>query len=128
MRLLLDTHVALWALADDRRLGSYARDAIADLGNAVYVSVASVWEIAIKHALGRDGVPCSAAAAIGYFAQAGYQLLDVRAEHAAAAENLPALHADPFDRMLVAQAMFEPMRLLTHDQTVAAYSDAVILI
>lgn len=128
MQILLDTHIALWALVDDRRLTSFARDVISDPDNTVWVSAASVWEIAIKHTLGRSGIPFSARKAIGYFDQAGYQLLGVQPKHAAAVETLPPLHGDPFDRMLVAQALTEPLRLMTHDQVLATYSDTVILV
>lgn len=126
MRLLLDTHIALWALADDRRLHADARALIADRDNVVFVSAASLWEIAIKHTLGRSGLPFGAAAAVGYFTQAGYRVLPVKPEHAIAVETLPTLHQDPFDRMLVAQALTEPMRLITHDATVAKYSTTIM--
>jgi PIN domain nuclease of toxin-antitoxin system len=97
----------------------------------VFVSVANLWEITIKHALASGGVndmPISAQEALGYFREAGYLLLDVVPAHAAAVEGLPPLHADPFDRMLVAQALTVPLRLLTHDLRVARYSDTVILV
>lgn len=126
MRLLLDTHIALWALTDDRRLRANARALIADRDNAAFVSTASLWEIAIKHALGRSGLPFDAAAALSFFAQAGYLMLEVKPEHAVAVGALPLLHHDPFDRMLVAQALTEPMRLITHDATVASYSTAIM--
>jgi len=128
VQILLDTHIALWALSDDRRLSAYARDAVSDPDNAIWVSAASIWEIAIKHAFGRSGIPFSARKAIDYFDQAGYQLLAVQPEHAAVVETLPPLHGDPFDRMLIAQALTEPLRLMTHDQTLATYSDTVILV
>jgi PIN domain nuclease of toxin-antitoxin system len=128
VRLLLDTHIALWALADDPALAPAAREAIADADNAVHVSVASLWEIAIKHALGRGAVPFGASQAARHFADAGYRILDISAAHAITVESLPPLHADPFDRMLVAQSLAEPMRLVTHDRAVAAYSDAVMLV
>jgi PIN domain nuclease of toxin-antitoxin system len=129
MRLLLDTHVALWATVQSRSLSARAKALIADPNNSVAVSVASVWEIAIKHALGRrrpDRMPVSASIALGLFQAAGYQVLDISAAHAVAIESLPPLHADPFDRMLVAQALAEPMHLLTSDDDVAAYSAAII--
>jgi PIN domain nuclease of toxin-antitoxin system len=128
MQLLLDTHVAIWALANDRRLTSSARALILDSANSISVSAVSVWEVAIKHALGRGDMPISGAQALAYFRRAGYQLVDVTPEHAAAVEGLPAIHADPFDRLLVAQALHEPMRLVTHDQMVAAYSSSIIRI
>ena len=131
MRLLLDTHVALWAVVDDPRLPAHAAALIADLTNEVFVSVASLWEIAIKHALARGGpndMPLSAQEALGYFRGAGYELLDIASAHAVAVEALPMLHADPFDRMLVAQALTVPLRLLTRDVRVARYSDTVMVV
>ena len=129
MRLLLDTHIALWAVTDDRRLSTKARDMIVDPANDVFVSAASVWEIAIKHALARGGpndMPVSGAEALQYFLDAGYALVEIFPADAAAIETLPTLHADPFDRLLIAQALTVPFRLMTHDPTVAAYSNTII--
>ncbi len=128
MRLLLDTHIAIWALVRPARLGEAGRALLANPDNDVFVSVVSVWEIAIKHVLGARGgsLPFSGTQAIELFSKAGFPLLDVRAEHAAMTEALPRLHTDPFDRLLVAQALAEPMRLVTADATVAGYSDTVI--
>ena len=131
MRLLLDTHIALWAVAGDPRLPSHAADLIAEPVNDVFVSAASLWEIAIKHALARGGpndMPISAREALSYFRSAGYSMLVVSAEHAIAVEQLPMLHADPFDRILVAQALTVPLRLMTRDVRVAAYSDSIMLV
>ncbi|MCP5431691.1 MAG: type II toxin-antitoxin system VapC family toxin [Alphaproteobacteria bacterium] len=131
MRLLLDTHVALWAVADDARLAAGARDLIADPSNDVFVSVATVWEIAIKHALypaRPNALAISAAEAVRYFAASGYLLLPVLAAHGIAVERLPPIHGDPFDRMLIAQALTEPLRLVTSDAELARYSDTVIRI
>ena len=128
MKLLLDTHVAIWAVAYSPRLPTTVTDLIRDTGNEIFVSVVTVWEIAIKRALGKRSAPhFSAAQAVGYFRGSGYRLLDVSAEHAVGVESLPHLHADPFDRLLVAQAMAEPLRLLTRDAKVAAYSDSIIV-
>ncbi|MCU0930597.1 MAG: type II toxin-antitoxin system VapC family toxin [Serpentinimonas sp.] len=126
MNLLLDTHVALWAITDHPKLSAPARALIEEPRNTVWVSAASVWEIAIKHALGRGDMPVSAHDALGYFRASGYRMLAIEPEHAAAVSRLPAHHQDPFDRLLVAQALHEPMRLLTHDPVVALYSDTVI--
>jgi PIN domain nuclease of toxin-antitoxin system len=126
MRLLLDTHVALWAITDDGRLKPAARRLILAPSTVVVVSAVSVWEIAIKYALGRGDMPVSAADALRYFSAAGYLLLGITAEHAAEVERLASIHADPFDRLLVAQALCEPMRLMTHDATVARYGDTII--
>lgn len=85
-------------------------------------------EIAIKHSLGCGDVPVSGQDALRYFRQSGYRLLAIEPEHVAAVETLHKHHQDPFDRLLVSQALLEPMRLLTHDATVARYSDTIILI
>lgn len=129
MRLLLDTHIALWAIVDSPRLSAKARDLISDPANEMVISTASLWEIAIKHALAcgaPDDMPVSGQEALGYFRQAGYELLDISPAHVVAIETLPMLHADPFDRILVAQALATPLRLLTHDPMMARYSDTII--
>ena len=128
MNLLLDTHIALWALADSPRLPAKARELILAPGNTVWVSAASVWEITIKHSLGRGDMPVSGAQALALFEEAGFLLLAVSGAHAAAVAQLPPHHADPFDRMLAAQALTEPLRLVTHDAMLARYSDTVILV
>ncbi len=114
MRLLLDTHVALWASADHPRLSARARALIDDPDNQIVISAATIWEISVKHALSRGGsndMPISGAEAIGYFNDAGFEFLPVLPVHAAAVEELPPFHADPFDRMLVAQSMVEGITL-----------------
>jgi PIN domain nuclease of toxin-antitoxin system len=128
VRILLDTHIALWAITDSPRMPRRARELVVDPANDIVVSAASVWEIAIKYSLGRGSMPVSGNDALSYFREAGYRLAPVSAEQAAFVETLPPIHADPFDRILVAQALCEPLRLLTHDETVARYSDSVILI
>ncbi|SFF52831.1 PIN domain nuclease, a component of toxin-antitoxin system (PIN domain) [Duganella sp. CF458] len=94
----------------------------------MWISTATVWEIAIKHALGRGDMPVSSSDAVRYFREAGFRFLAIEAEHAIAVERLAPIHHDPFDRMLVAQALFEPMRLITHGPLLARYSDLVISI
>jgi PIN domain nuclease of toxin-antitoxin system len=126
MNVLLDTHVALWAITDSPRLSEHAREYILSPRATVWISAASVWEIAIKHGLGRGDMPISGMDAVRYFCEAGYQFLPVEPEHAAAVESLPNHHQDPFDRLLIAQAIVEPMRLLTHDELVSRYSDTVL--
>jgi PIN domain nuclease of toxin-antitoxin system len=131
VRILLDTHIALWAVANDGKLPTKARRLIADPENVVVVSAVSVWEIAIKHALPRgtrNDMPISGTLALQYFVAAGYEMLAITAPHAAALDRLPAPHADPFDRLLVAQALAEPLRLVTHDKQIANYSDSIILV
>lgn len=128
MNLLLDTHVALWAITDDPKLPLKAREMIQSPRTTVWVRVASVWEIAIKHALQRGDMPVSSQDAVRYFQASGYRLLAIEAEHVVAIEALAAHHQDPFDRILIAQALVEPMRLMTRDALVARYSDTIIQI
>ncbi|HXQ15608.1 MAG TPA: type II toxin-antitoxin system VapC family toxin [Caulobacteraceae bacterium] len=131
MRLLLDTHVALWAVRNAPQLSPRARSLIADFDNPIYVSVVSLWEIAIKFALrkGRPSdMPVSAEYAFEIFERAGYELLPILPQHALAVANLPAARTDPFDRMLIAQARAEPLRLLTSDAAVAAYGEDIELV
>lgn len=131
MRLLLDTHVALWAITDHPRLSGKARRLIEDPDNIAVISAVTIWEIAIKHALARGGpndMPISGREALRYFTEAGFELLPISPRDTAAVEDLPPIHADPFDRMLVAQALNVPLRLLTADARVARYSDTVIAV
>ncbi len=117
-RLLLDTHVLLWALAGDPKLGGDARLAVADPRNDVFVSAVSVWEIAIKRALGKLKVPDSLVATI---AGTGFRELPVTFFHAELAGSLPPRHNDPFDRMLVAQAQADGLVLVTADVNIPRY-------
>jgi PIN domain nuclease of toxin-antitoxin system len=125
MRLLLDTHIFLWAVAGSVSLKAQARKTI-EASEAVFVSAASIWEIAIKARLGKtDADPDALVAAIE---ESGFIELPVRAAHAARVAALPPLHTDPFDRMLVAQAIAEPLRLLTADAGLKAYSELVTVV
>jgi PIN domain nuclease of toxin-antitoxin system len=128
VRLLLDTHVALWAITDSPSLQQKTRELIESARVDVWVSVASIWEVAIKHSLGRGDMPISGKQALHYFGVSGYRILSIEPEHAAAVEDLPMYHADPFDRLIVAQALMEPMRLITHDRILPRYSDSIIQI
>ncbi|MGQ0524316.1 MAG: type II toxin-antitoxin system VapC family toxin [Betaproteobacteria bacterium] len=125
MRLLLDTQIYLWYLADLPKLSKEARAAIDD-ADEVFVSAASIWEATIKVAIGRlQAAPADLVAGI---TASGFVELPVSARHAAGVATLPAHHRDPFDRMLIAQALDEPMRLLTADSLLKAYSDLVTLV
>lgn len=126
MNLLLDTQVALWAIVDSPRLSDAARELILAPRAVVWISAATVWEIAIKHSLARGDMPVSGSAATGYFRAAGYRFLPIEPEHAAAVETLPPHHQDPFDRLLIAQAQVEPMRLLSHDAHLARYGELIV--
>lgn len=125
MNLLLDTQVALWALTGSSRLPARARELILTPEAIIYFSAATVWEIAIKHRLARGDMPVSGKEAADLFIEAGYVELAVTAAHAAATEDLPLHHADPFDRILVAQAHYTPLRLVTHDKQLLAYGGSI---
>lgn len=127
MRLLLDTHVAIWTLVSPERLAAPIREMIEEPANSIHISAVTIWEIAIKFPLvKKTAPPFSGDEAIRQFRDSGYLFLNVTPEHAAATATLPLLHADPFDRLLVAQALTEPMRLVTHDRQLAAYSHTII--
>ena len=131
MRLLLDTHIAVWVLVDDARLSKSARSLIGDADNQCAVSVVSLWEIAIKHSLrkrGENAMLLPADVARDALERAEYEIVPVSAAHAVEVGRLPRLHGDPFDRLLVAQAVAEPFRLVTHDQRLTAYGETVILV
>jgi len=126
MRILLDTHLMLWWLAGDRRLPKQAGELISDSDNQVYVSAASVWEVAIKSALGRiEGDVTEIEAGLE---PSGLLQLPINGKHAAHVSKLPPYHQDPFDRILVAQSLVEPMRLLTHDRRLENYGEIIILV
>ena len=130
MRLLLDTHIAVWLLMDDRRLSAAARELLSGPNNDVVVSTVALWEIAIKRVLNRRdpfAMPYSAQETYALLVAGGADILAVTAQHTFAVERLPAIHRDPFDRLMAAQALHEGMRLLTADRQLAAYSDSFIL-
>ncbi len=118
MRVLLDTHILLWWLDDDPALPSRAREVIADADTVVSVSAATVWEIAIKKAVGRLDAPDDLLDALGANA---FGTLPISAAHALAAGCLPAHHPDPFDRMLIAQAQAESLALVSVDRRFSDY-------
>jgi PIN domain nuclease of toxin-antitoxin system len=119
MKLLIDTHVLLWWLDDPAILSKAARDAITDSANDVLVSAAVVWEIVIKTGLGKLAIPPDFEKAVQ---QCGFRYLPVHAAHALAIRNLPTHHRDPFDRMLVAQAIVEGATLVTRDANIFQYA------
>jgi PIN domain nuclease of toxin-antitoxin system len=128
MRLLLDTHLLLWALGAPSRLPVAARKAVLDPANEVLFSAASIWEIAIKAELGRANFTADAEEIARAAVEIGLDELPVRAQHAALTARLPRHHRDPFDRILVAQAMSEPARLLTVDTALKPYSELVVVL
>lgn len=124
MRLLLDTHALLWALADPEHLREEAREAVRDGRNEVLVSAASIWEISIKQAAGKLRAPGDLLEAI---TAAGFGPLPISARHALAAGLLPAYHRDPFDRMLIAQARAESLTIVTRDLRFKPYGQDLLV-
>lgn len=125
MRLLLDTHVAIWATNTPHRIPAHIRTLIVE--EQVFVSAVSVWEIAIKHPLGRpDAPPLSAHQALVEFERADFSPLSVSAAHAAFVERLPPVHGDPFDRLMLAQAIIENMQFVTYDRHLSRYDVALL--
>jgi PIN domain nuclease of toxin-antitoxin system len=130
LRILLDTHVAFWAVAARSKLPNHILEMIGDPASENWVSVVSIWEIGIKHALGRAGpnrMPLSATEALRDFDDAAFNILPVTARHVITVDELSDLHGDPFDRLLAAQAISEPLRIVTQDAILAAYCSNSIL-
>lgn len=125
MKLLLDTHVLLWAAGEPARLSAGARRLINDANNEPLFSVASLWEIAIKRGLGRKDFQVDARLLRRGLLDNGYNELPITSNHVIAVEDLPSIHKDPFDRLLVAQATVEGITLLTLDLVVARYPGPV---
>lgn len=128
MRILLDTHILLWAVAQSSQLSAEARSLLEDTDNLLYCSTASLWEIAIKSGLRRTDFDVTLPALRRALAQMDIEELPVLGNHAEQLLTLPHLHKDPFDRMLVAQSMAEPLVLLTNDNLLAQYWDGVRLV
>jgi PIN domain nuclease of toxin-antitoxin system len=124
LSLLLDTHLLLWALLQPNKLKSRVRSQIEQ--NEVFVSAASIWEISIKSALGK--LEADPRVVMEALQPAGLRLLPISGEHAARVFELPALHRDPFDRLLLAQAWSEPLTLLTDDNVLGQYGGYVSVV
>lgn len=130
MSLLIDTHIAVWAVEGDERLSKDAANLLTS-GVPVFVSAASIWEISVKFALRRarrDEMPFSGYQAMERFEEAGFELLSLEPLHVAAVGSLPHVHADPFDRMLICHALVESLSFVTHDKVLAGYGDFVRLV
>lgn len=131
MKLLLDTHILLWALVNDPHLSPKARRLIEDRGNDIYYSIVSPWEVQIKHDLHPAELTVDARTLSGYCKKAGFFQLPVKLEHICALPNLErcdgaASHKDPFDRIMVCQATTENMLFLTHDGRIGEYTDSCV--
>lgn len=125
-RLLLDTHVMLFSLADSKKLGQVARSLIVDPDNSVFYSPVSIWEVAIKHAKHPADMPVAPDALVSYCAEAGYRELALTSGQVCRLGTIDAcptapIHSDPFDRMLICQALEQDMLLLTRDAKLLAY-------
>ena len=125
MRLLVDTHLLLWAVASSSQLSREARALIEDPANEVYYSAASIWEIAIKSGLRREHFRVDVPALLAVLPRMGFVELPVTGAHAARVVQLANIHRDPFDRLLVAQSIVEPLTLLTNDALLARYWDGI---
>jgi len=133
MKLLLDTHILLWALTDDARLPVKARKLIEDAGNDICYSVVSPWEAQIKHDLHPDKLDVTAQELAGYCEQAGFRPLPIRLQHVFGLDSLQReegarVHKDPFDRILVCQASAEKMLLVTHDARIGEYTEPCVFV
>ncbi|HBS21396.1 MULTISPECIES: type II toxin-antitoxin system VapC family toxin [Thalassospira] len=127
MKLLLDTHLILWAAGEPEKLPSGAVDLIENAESELLFSAASLWEIAIKSGLGRDDFRVNARLLRRGLIDNGYSELPITGEHTLMIDTLPSIHKDPFDRLLVAQAISEGIMLLTSDELVAKYAGPVRL-
>ena len=125
MRLLLDTHVLLWVMTNDTALSQTARETISK-ATVVYASSVSIWEVSIKTALGK--LKLNQDRFMKALPATGFEPLPITWEHADAVHRLPAIHRDPFDRMLIAQAVSEPLNLMTADKILVRYSELVLFV
>lgn len=128
MRLLLDSHILVWLAAMSAKLPAQARPFVEDTDNTLFFSAASIWELFVKHALGREDIPVHPRVLHRALLDNGFQEIPVTSDHAFALEALPPIHKDPFDRILIAQATSEGMLLLTSDETIARYNGPIRLV
>ena len=132
MKLLLDTHILIWALNDDPRLSKKARELLLKPENSIYYSVVSIWEVAIKHAIHPENVAFTGRELAQFCNDAGFLPLNMQEKHVFSLETIEREndappHNDPFDRILIAQAKTEKMRFLTHDALLPYYKEPCIL-
>ena len=128
MKLLLDTHLLLWVAEGSKRMPAGTRTLIENRDNVLVFSVASLWEIAIKSGLNRQSFEVNARALRRGLIDSGFQELPILSEHAVAIDDLPPIHKDPFDRILISQARVEGITLLTNDRIVSKYGRPVLMI
>ncbi len=123
MKLLLDTHILLWWLSADRRLKEHQQEAISSKDSEIFVSSASTWELTIKQQLGEISFPDDL---VHQLEENGFQVLPIHAEHTLLTSTLPRIHSDPFDRLLIAQAIHERLVLVTSDAKIREYDLAIL--
>lgn len=128
MKLLLDTHILLWAAAGADQLPSKAKALIEDTGNQLFFSSASLWEIAIKNTLGRADFKVDLAVLRRNLLENGFEEIAINSSHAMSVATLPEVHKDPFDRMLLAQTQVEGVTLMTADRQLGGYPVALIMV
>ena len=127
MKLLLDTHVLIWSLEQSKRLSPQVEQLIQN-AQEFHVSVVSLWEMAIKHSLGRLQLTIEFGELPAVIDASGFEILPIQSAHAVQYHSLPMLHRDPFDRMLVAQSISEPLRLVTTDRVLPPYGNTVLAV
>lgn len=132
MKILLDTHIALWAIADTTKLSNEVMRMLETEKNEVYYSIASIWEIAIKHKIKPEQMPISEEEFARLCDKTGFLLLSVKPEHIYHLKTLSRLknapkHNDPFDRMLLAQAKYERLKFITHDSLIPYYGEECVM-
>ena len=128
MKLLLDTHILLWAAGQPEKLSESSRNHLTSSENSLFFSAASIWEVVIKMGLGREDFKVDPYRLRKMLVVHGYTELPVTAEHALKVDSLPLLHKDPFDRMLLAQARTEGMLLVTSDASISQYQESVLAV
>ena len=126
MKLLLDTHILLWWLGDDKKLSENGRQFIQNPDNDIFVSHVSLWEIQIKTMAGKLNADLETI--IQQLPDNNFQQLAIHSNHILTLAKLPSHHQDPFDRMLISQALSEPLHLITHDKNISLYSESIILV
>ena len=126
MKLLLDTHILLWWLNDDEKLSEYGRQFIQNPDNDIFVSHVSLWEIQIKTMAGKLNADLETI--IQQLPDNNFQQLAIHSNHILTLAKLLSHHQDPFDRMLISQALSEPLHLITHDKNVSLYSESIVLV
>ena len=133
MKLLLDTHIILWALNDNPKLSSQARELIMDAGNDIYYSSASIWETTIKYMSKPDKIRISGSKLSDLCREMGYQMLPIADNHVKALEmlvyhNQNQVHNDPFDRIMIAQAKADGLKFVTHDSKIPFYEESCVIV